>query len=153
MAPRQRKSPARARPEAATAAEPPAAAPVKEVSWDREQSLFDVVLNNYAMPLLIMLATPYLTYVVTYITSLPKPTLGTFLSACYERGLGAVHMDLFSVLRPTAEAATVLLVFNFLALLIYWWPGKTEFGPITAKGAKPEYMDNGVAHSILFTLS
>ena len=50
------------------------------------------------------------------------------------------------------QAATLLLVFNFVALLIYWWPGPTEHGPVTIHGHTPEYSDNGVAHCILFTL-
>jgi len=100
-----------------------------------------------------MLVTPYLAYVVTYITSLPTPTIGAFLERCAARGVYGIHADILAELEPTAQAATLLFVFNFVALLIYWWPGPTEHGPVTIHGRTPEYSDNGVAHCVLFTLS
>ena len=156
MPPRQRaaKSPTRAaRPPASPAprVKGAAAAPAG-VSWNAQQTPLGVALNNYLAPLLTMLVTPYLAYVVTYITSLPTPTIGAFLERCAARGVHGIHADILAELEPTAEAATLLLVFNFVALLIYWWPGPTEHGPVTIHGHTPEYSDNGVAHCVLFTL-
>ena len=156
MPPRQRasKSPARAaRPAASPAARGKGAAAPADVSWAAQQTPLGVFLNNYLAPLLTMLVTPYLAYVVTYITSLPTPTISAFLDRCAARGVYGIHADIFAELEPTAAAAVLLLVFNFVALLIYWWPGPTEHGPVTIHGHTPEYADNGVAHCILFTLS
>ena len=226
MPPRQRaaKSPTRAaRPPASPAprVKGAAAAPAG-VSWNAQQTPLGVALNNYLAPLLTMLVTPYLAYVVTYITSLPTPTIGAFLERCAARGVYGIHADILAELSPTTEAAqhghsatlagpqlapcsspggqgrstppappqgapgssgrcahweqpahwaprhclgcssqpppkppisppvttqaanpspspdphpdqaaTLLLVFNFVALLIYWWPGPTEHGPVT----------------------
>jgi len=47
----------------------------------------------------------------------------------------------------------LLLAFNYLALLLYWWPGVTKYGPLSPRGAEPDYVDNGLAHCALFTLS
>ena len=156
MPPRQRasKSPARAaRPAASPAAPGKGAAAPADVSWAAQQTPLGVFLNNYLAPLLTMLVTPYLAYVVTYITSLPTPTISAFLDRCAARGVYGIHADILAELEPTAAAAVLLLVFNFVALLIYWWPGPTEHGPVTIHGHTPEYADNGVAHCILFTLS
>ena len=134
MPPRQRaaKSPTRAaRPPASPAARGKGAAAPAGVSWAAQQTPLGVFLNNYLAPLLTMLVTPYLAYVVTYITSLPTPTIGAFLERCAARGVYGIHADILAELEPTAEAATLLLVFNFVALLIYWWPGPTEHGPVT----------------------
>lgn len=52
------------------------------------------------------------------------------------------------------EALTFLFAFNFLALLLYWWRGTVapvKYGPITPKGARPDYIDNGMAHCFIFT--
>ena len=156
MPPRERasKSPSRARPAASPGARAKGtAAAATGVSWDTQKSLLGIVVNNYLVPLLIMLSTPYLAYIVTYITSLQTPTIGAFVERWATRGVFGIHADIFAELQPTAEAATLLLVFNFVALLIYWWPGPTEYGPVTLHGHTPEYTDNGVAHCFLFTLS
>ena len=146
---RASKSPARERPGAAT----PPKKKAKSVTWNVEQSPLMVVINNYLVPVLIMISTPYLAYIVTYITDMEEPTLTKFMNKIYTEGGLSVNAEILKVLQPTAEAATLLLVFNFVALLIYWWPGKTEYGPVTINGHQPEYADNGVAHSVLFTLS
>lgn len=52
-------------------------------------------------------------------------------------------------------ALQFLVAFNGLALLLYWYRGSVaamKYGPITPKGARPDYIDNGVAHCIIFTL-
>ena len=51
----------------------------------------------------------------------------------------------------SVQAWGFLFIFNFIALILYWWPGKTEYGPVTVNGHIPEYTDNGVAHCFLFT--
>ena len=109
MPPRQRaaKSPTRAaRPPASPAprVKGAAAAPAG-VSWNAQQTPLGVALNNYLAPLLTMLVTPYLAYVVTYITSLPTPTIGAFLERCAARGVHGIHADILAELSPTTEAA------------------------------------------------
>lgn len=71
-------------------------------------------------------------------------------------GASAFYGDMLSEAMEDVPAAVTFLVgFNFLALMLYWWRGSVadiQYGPITPKGARPDYIDNGVAHSILFTL-
>ena len=54
-----------------------------------------------------MLVTPYLAYVVTYITSLPTPTISAFLDRCAARVYG-IHADILAELEPTTAPAVVL---------------------------------------------
>jgi 7-dehydrocholesterol reductase len=52
-------------------------------------------------------------------------------------------------------AIQILVLFNGLALLLYWYRGTAapvKYGPVTPRGARPDYIDNGVAHCIIFTL-
>tara|TARA_B110001452_G_scaffold261915_1_gene261263 strand:- start:721 stop:2169 length:1449 start_codon:yes stop_codon:yes gene_type:complete len=150
---RDAKSPAKSRAAAAAPSTALVATTKPTVAWySTTKSALSVFIDNYLVPVLLMTSTPTTAYIFTYICAMPKPTITDFAALVSAKGVGAVAAEVAAELTPTVEAATVLLVFNFVALLIYWWPGKTEYGPRTENGALPEYMDNGVAHCILFTL-
>ena len=54
---------------------------------------------------------------------------------------------------PTAEACMFLVMFMGLALVLdVVLPGKTEYGPLTLTGHRPEYKDNGLKHCFVFSL-
>ena len=63
---RASKSPARERPAAATTPKKKA----KSVTWNVEQSPLMVVINNYLVPVLIMISTPYFWSLFVVTTSL-----------------------------------------------------------------------------------
>lgn len=149
---RDAKSPAKSRAAASPSTALVAAEKPAKVSWYSAKSTLSVVFDHYLSPLLLMTSTPVFAYVVTFICTMESPTFTDFASLVSRKGVAAVAADVYNMTLPSLEAATVLLVFNFIALLIYWWPGKTEYGPRTEQGQLPEYQDNGVAHCILFTL-
>lgn len=117
-------------------------------------------INNFFMdvvgPLLIMVSTMLMSLLVAFITnspSLSSPTLTGLLDYGKKHG---VENTLKAVVLYTGvgdqKSWVFLLLFNFFALLVYWWPGPVKHGPITPTGHTPEYMDNGVAHMILTTM-
>jgi 7-dehydrocholesterol reductase len=121
--------------------------------WYAEKGKLRIVIDNYLLPMLLMIASPLWCLATAYITSLKEPSFSSFYTECVSKGVTTCGGLIFAKTWPTAESVTLLAVFNFMALLIYWWPGKTEYGPLTEHGEKPEYMVNGVAHCILFTAS
>lgn len=50
------------------------------------------------------------------------------------------------------QAWAFLCCFSLGALLLYWWPGITKYGPATPTGYVPDYCDNGIAHCFLSTV-
>lgn len=54
---------------------------------------------------------------------------------------------------PTMQAAKFILTFMGVALILERiLPGKLEYGPETATGHVPEYVDNAVAHCFVYSV-
>ena len=121
--------------------------------WYAEKGKLRIVIDNYLVPMLLMTASPLWCLATAYITSLKEPSFSSFYTECVSKGVATCGGNIFAATWPTTASVTLLAVFNFMALLIYWWPGKTEYGPLTEHGVKPDYMVNGVAHCILFMAS
>ena len=146
------KSPSRkATTEAAGSAAPTAT--TAESDWKVSESSF----SNFFMPLFLVVVCPIFFTVVAFISTSPDlaaPTATAFAAFAHEqpRGWVGAIMHCWQYCGVGTPAAWgFLFVFNFTSLMLFWWPGKTEYGPITADGHTPEYMDNGVAHCVLFT--
>ncbi|KAK7234423.1 sterol delta7 reductase [Aureococcus anophagefferens] len=77
-----------------------------------------LALHCYFLPMCLLLPCPVLCAVLAFATNSDAATASLI-------GVG------------TTEAWTFLAVFNTLALLIYWWPGETKCGPLTATGHLP----------------
>ena len=108
-------------------------------------------LITVVLPLLIMIPAPIYLLTISYITgSLEEPTFAELFSRIQERGLAAVALNVFEATLPTLQAAKILGIFCYLALLLYWWPGPTLYGPISSQGTTPDYVDNGIAHWVMF---
>jgi len=145
---RTAKSPSKARPATAKGKQTNG----KTVEWTiAPASRFEKLLNIFLVCCL-MFSTPPLTLVLGYITTLTPSTAGAFVEECASKGLFGIVDAVLAATRPTPEACAILLVFNALALLIYFLPGPTAYGPLTACGHKPEYKDNGLAHCFCATL-
>lgn len=117
--------------------------------------------NPYLFVLLV--ASPFLSLVLAYATSgailnndwrvthpltemLPACT--SDVSACISNTLSAG----MSVV-PTMEGARFILTFMAVALVLERiLPGKIDFGPETATGHVPKYVDNGVAHCFVYSV-
>jgi len=85
-----------------------------------------------------------------------NPSFSDFYTFCSEKGHQSCFDEVFlNGGRTFGDAAAwrFLGVFMYLSLLLFWWPGKTEYGPRTKGGHLPEYKDNGFTHCILFNLS
>lgn len=106
-------------------------------------------------PLLLLLPCPPLCMVLSFVTCSPavqSPTLGGMYAYSLKHGVTGLLADSFVYAGIGDNVAwAFLFVFNFAALLVYWWPGPVKCGPITPTGHTPEYEDNGVAHFFLFT--
>ncbi|KAG8467088.1 hypothetical protein KFE25_000404 [Diacronema lutheri] len=127
---------------------------VAELEPDK-MSPFDAFLQCVLGPLALLLPCPVLCMVLAFITcseAVESPTLSGAFAYGAKHGASALLADSFAFCgMGSAHAWLFLFVFNFAALLAYWWPGETKYGPLTPTGHKPEYMDNGVAHMLLFT--
>ena len=114
-----------------------------------------LVVHCYFLPMCLLLPCPVLCAVLAFATNsdaVSAPTLGGLYAYAVDHGVGGLLGASFAFIGVgTTEAWTFLAVFNTLALLIYWWPGETKCGPLTATGHLPEYVDNGVAHCALFS--
>lgn len=113
-------------------------------------------LHCVIAPLALLIPCPVLCMVLSFITCSPSvatPTLSGAYAYIAKHGAPKFLYDAFAFCgMGSKEAWVFLLVFNFLALLVYWWPGPVKYGPLTPTGHKPEYMDNGIAHCALSTL-
>jgi len=142
---------------AASPARPPAQSPSRPKSAAAKASKVpsgDVIpawINYYVAPVLMMTATPSLCLVLAYITHQRDPSISAFVAKAQEVGATALLSEIIASAKPSLNSMVVVLVFNYVALLIYWWPGPTKYGPLSEKGAKPDYADNGVAHCALFS--
>ena len=117
--------------------------------------LFEAVVG----PLLLLIPAPLLCLLLAWLTSderLPdgkSATLAGLVHYGYEHGIGGLFASVFELCGVGDSKAWVFLfVFNFCALLLYWWPGPTKYGPTTPTGHEPDYTDNGLAHCFLSTL-
>lgn len=136
-------------PKNGTAAAPPA-----------ELSPFDMtpgqkLVQCYFLPMLLLVPAPTLCAVLAFATNggATAPTAGGIRDYALAHGVGGLLRASFAFVGVGSSAAwTFLAVFNGLALLLYWWPGPTKCGPITATGHVPAYADNGLAHCALFSL-
>ncbi|KAL3773782.1 hypothetical protein ACHAW5_002990 [Stephanodiscus triporus] len=82
--------------------------------------------------------------------------LTEMLPACLSDlpGCASSTMRAGSSVLPTAAGARMVLSFMGLALALERaLPGRVELGPETATGHVPRYVDNGVAHCVVFSLA
>lgn len=101
----------------------------------------------------LVFITPALCHTLAFITQLESPTLSGFLTHGGKYGVRQTISDIWALTQfGSFEALAVLLTFNALALALYFLPGKTKYGPMTPTGHVPSYVDNGIAHCVLFTL-
>jgi hypothetical protein len=118
-------------------------------------SPMDAFFKRVAGPLLLLIPCPILCMVLSFVTCAPavkSPTLSGAAAYISQHGASKFVLDAFAYCGfGSARAWTFLFVFNFMALLVYHWPGPVKYGPITPTGHKPEYMDNGIAHCVLYT--
>jgi len=132
-----------------------------EAKWAFKQDPLSRLFQSIIGPLLLMVPCPIICLTLAFITTdlVTKfgktPSLGDFYEHCSSRGVSVCAADVLDGGRLYGDSSAwfFLIAFNYVALLIYWWPGKLEYGPLTAGGHRPEYMDNGVAHCLLFTVS
>lgn len=111
------------------------------------------LVQAYLLPLLLLIPCPILVVVFAFVTCSPSvtPTFEGLWTYGAKHGAAALVIDSFTFVGVgDLKAWTFLAVFNFVALLIYWWPGPEKCGPITPTGHTPKYMDNGLTHCILF---
>lgn len=158
---RRGRSPSPARPgsaakgEGARGAKAAAKGVVAELKPDK-LSAGEEFLHCVIAPLALLIPCPVLCMVLSFITCSPSvatPTLSGAYAYIAKHGAPKFLYDAFAFCgMGSKEAWVFLLVFNFLALLVYWWPGPVKYGPLTPTGHKPEYMDNGIAHCALSTL-
>jgi len=161
---RQRKSaasPAAPAPAPAPEATPqPAAVPAD----DEPSSWFEQVV-----PVILLALSPSWCQLLAFITNSRQfgkhynRTITGFITLYQEQyatkpmgGVDVFYNDMFSeAVEEVPDAARFLGLFTLLALILYWWGGTVapiKYGPITPKGARPDYIDNGIAHCFLFTL-
>lgn len=121
--------------------------------------------NPYLFVLIV--ASPFLSLLLAYITSADMAEksmslswsvthpLTQMLPACLSDVSTCISSTLSagtSVL-PTFDGAKLVLVFMFVGLVLEkLLPGKLDYGPETATGHVPKYIDNGVAHCFVYSL-
>lgn len=116
--------------------------------------------NPYLFVLLV--ASPFLSLILAYATSgdivnndwrVTCP-LTEMLPACLSDVPACISYTLSAGMSvvPTMEGARFVLTFMAVALVLErYLPGKIDFGPETATGHVPTYIDNGVAHCFTFS--
>lgn len=119
--------------------------------------------NPYLFVLIVV--SPFLSLLLAYITSVDMAEsnvsfrvthpITEMLPAC----LSNVSTCLSSTLSagtsvlPTFDGAKLVLSFMAVALVLErLLPGKIDYGPETATGHVPKYVDNGVAHCFVYSL-
>jgi len=113
-----------------------------------------VVFDYYVAPILLMVLTPMTCLLVAFLTNRTEVgILGLPELVEKEGGVGALFYRVLSETAPSLNAVVMLVVFNYVALILYWWPGPTKYGPLSENGVEPDYTDNGVAHCFLFSLT
>ena len=119
--------------------------------------------NPYLFVLIVV--SPFLSLLLSYITSVEMQQediswsvthpLTEMVPACLSSIPTCVTSTLSagaSVL-PTYDGAKLVLSFMAVALVLERiLPGKIDFGPETATGHVPRYVDNGVAHCFVYSL-
>eukprot|EP00581_Thalassiosira_minuscula_P010938 CAMPEP_0183714164 /NCGR_PEP_ID=MMETSP0737-20130205/8796_1 /TAXON_ID=385413 /ORGANISM="Thalassiosira miniscula, Strain CCMP1093" /LENGTH=525 /DNA_ID=CAMNT_0025943069 /DNA_START=36 /DNA_END=1613 /DNA_ORIENTATION=- len=119
--------------------------------------------NPYLFVLIVV--SPFLSLLLAYITSAEMVQAGyswrathpltEMVPACLSDVPTCITSTLSggaSVL-PTLEGAKLVLCFMAVALVLErTLPGKIDFGPETATGHVPRYVDNGVAHCFVYSL-
>lgn len=119
--------------------------------------------NPYLFALVVL--SPFLSLLLAHATSAELANAGyewsirapfaEMLPACFVDVPACISSTLgagASVL-PTWEGAQFVLCFMLVALALErCLPGKIDYGPETATGHVPKYVDNGVAHCIVFSI-
>eukprot|EP00928_Gymnodinium_smaydae_P087044 TRINITY_DN7139_c0_g2_i1.p1 TRINITY_DN7139_c0_g2~~TRINITY_DN7139_c0_g2_i1.p1 ORF type:complete len:494 (+),score=93.85 TRINITY_DN7139_c0_g2_i1:59-1483(+) len=123
---------------------------VVDNEWAAEPTGLRAFVDFTLVPGLLVFGGPSFCLLLAFITTLDTPSVSSFGELCMRDGWGCAQQA-FVTTMPTVPAATILLVFNLIALVVYHFPGPTAYGPITANGAKPAYVDNGIAHFLLST--
>ena len=90
-------------------------------------------------------------HLLTWMTSQPNPSFTAMFEA-FLSDPSSFSSEIFANTAPTTDSVKALGGFLLLALFLYPMPGKVKYGPITARGVRPEYTDNGMMHCLLFTL-
>ncbi|KAL7482421.1 hypothetical protein ACHAW6_008096 [Cyclotella cf. meneghiniana] len=119
--------------------------------------------NPYLFALVIV--SPFLSLLLAYLTSTEMATSATtwrlthplteMIPACISDVPTCISSSLAAgaSVVPRWEGAKFVLSFMAVALCLErLLPGKIDFGPETATGHVPKYVDNGVAHCFVFSL-
>lgn len=118
--------------------------------------------NPYLFALVIV--SPFLSLLLAYITSSDMAEsditwrathpLTEMLPACLSNVSTCISSTLSAgtSVVPTLEGAKFVLSFMAVALALEFLPGKIAFGPETATGHVPRYLDNGVAHCLVYSV-
>eukprot|EP00804_Cyclotella_cryptica_P020693 CCRYP_003487-RA/>CCRYP_003487-RA protein AED:0.34 eAED:0.34 QI:217/1/1/1/0/0/2/206/530 len=119
--------------------------------------------NPYLFALVVV--SPFLSLLLAYLTSTEMASTGTtwrvthplteMIPACISDVPTCISSTLAAgaSVVPTWEGAKFVLSFMAVALVLErCLPGKIDFGPETATGHVPKYVDNGVAHCFVYSL-
>lgn len=119
--------------------------------------------NPYLFALVVV--SPFLSLLLAYITSVEMANsdlswnithpITEMLPACVSDISTCVTSTLSAgaSVMPTVDGAKLVLSFMTVALILEkLLPGKVEYGPETATGHLPKYIDNGVAHCFVYSL-
>ena len=115
--------------------------------------------NPYLFVLIVL--SPFLSLLLAYATSsnmdskLLTHPFTEMIPACLADVPSCVTNTLSagSSVLPTLDGAKFVMCFMAVALLLEkLLPGKVEYGPETATGHVPQYVDNAVAHCFVYTI-
>jgi len=118
--------------------------------------------NPYLFALVVV--SPFLSLLLAYVTSADIAESGTtwrvthplteMLPTCFADVPSCISSTLSAgaSVVPTLEGAKFILTFMTVALALELLPGKIDFGPETATGHVPTYIDNGVAHCLVYSI-
>lgn len=116
--------------------------------------------NKYLFALIVV--SPFLSLLLAYITSteMAESTLVThplteMLPACFSNISTCATSTLTAgvSVAPTLEGAKFVLAFMAVAFVLErFLPGKIDFGPETATGHVPKYVDNAVTHCFVYSI-
>lgn len=108
----------------------------------------------------MLCAAPALTVLFAHLTSAEfkasglEPHLSVLVPACLA-DVSTCGQSLLSVILnafpPSLEAVQFIVAFMAVGAILEFLPGKIETGPETLTGHIPRYVDNGVAHCLVFT--
>ena len=153
----QSRSPSPAAPRKAPAAPRKAPPPAVLSTAGPMQTGLRGFVDGILGPLLLLIPAPLLCLVLAFLTASPElegqRTVTGLLAFGQEHGLGGLLSAAAALCGAgDRQAWAFLVIFNFGALLLYWWPGVVKYGPATPTGHVPDYVDNGIAHCFLSTV-